>query len=285
MIDMDISTGSLKDFDRKKFSNLRPPLIMGILNVTPDSFSDGGEHNTFQKAVDRSLKMVEEGADIIDIGGESTRPFAEEVLTEEEMDRTIPVIEAIADNIDVPISIDTRHPEVARRALDAGAVMVNDVNSLREPGMEDLVIERDVNAVLMHMKGTPRNMQVDPSYDDVVEEVLAFLEGRIDSFVEKGGKKERLFVDPGIGFGKRVEDNLILLRDLDRFCELDCPVLVGASRKSFIGKVLDLDVKDRLEGSLGAAVVAYLNGASVIRVHDVKETRRTLDLVRAIMES
>jgi dihydropteroate synthase len=284
MIDIDISTGNLKDYDKNRFFNLKPPLIMGILNVTPDSFSDGGEHYTFHKAVDHALGMVEEGADIIDIGGESTRPFAEEVLTEEEMDRTIPVIEAVADNIDVPISIDTRHPEVARRALDAGAVMVNDVNSLREPGMEELVIERDVNAVLMHMKGTPRNMQVDPSYDDVVDEVLSFLDQRIDSFVEKGGKKERLFVDPGIGFGKRVEDNLVLLRDLDRFCELDCPVLVGASRKSFIGKVLDLDVKDRLEGSLGAAVVAYLNGASVIRVHDVKETRRTLDLVRAIME-
>jgi dihydropteroate synthase len=282
---IDLSTGNLKKFDKKRFKDLGAPLIMGILNVTPDSFSDGGRHNTLETAVDHALKMIEDGADIIDVGGESTRPFAESIITEEEVDRTIPVIKALVDRIDIPISIDTRHVEVARKALDAGAVMVNDVNSLGEPGMEELVIERDVSAVLMHMKGEPGNMQIDPTYRDVVSEVLAFLEGRIVSFENKGGNRERLIVDPGIGFGKRVEDNLVLLRDLDRFLDLDCPVMVGASRKSFIGKVLDLEVDERLEGSLAAAIVAYNNGASILRVHDVKETRRALDLARAIMIS
>lgn len=275
--------GILMDHKKESFIGLESPLIMGILNVTPDSFSDGGAHFDLEDAVFHALRMVEDGADIIDVGGESTRPFAETVTREEEIERTIPVIEALVDRIDVPISIDTSHVEVARSALDAGAVIINDVNSLREDGMEEIVIERGVNAILMHMKGTPKNMQVDPTYDDVVEEVLTFLRERIDSFVDKGGDRTKLMVDPGIGFGKRLEDNLILLRDLDRFCEIGCPVVVGASRKSFIGKVLDLDVSERLEGSLGAAVVAYMNGASVLRVHDVKETRRTLDLVKAIL--
>ncbi len=282
---IDISTGILKDHERERFIGLEPPLIMGILNVTPDSFSDGGMHFDLEDAIHHALVMVEDGADIIDIGGESTRPFAETVTREEEIERTIPVIEALVDRIDVPISIDTSHVEVARSALDAGAVIVNDVNSLREDGMEEIVIERGVNAILMHMKGTPKNMQVDPTYDDVVEEVLNFLCERVDSFVGKGGNKNRLMVDPGIGFGKRLEDNLIILRDLDRFCDIGCPVVIGASRKSFIGKVLDLDVSERLEGSLGAAVVAYMNGASVLRVHDVKETRRILDLVKAILKA
>ncbi len=285
MDSLDISMGILKDHEMERFIGLETPLIMGILNVTPDSFSDGGAHFDLEDAVNHAIVMTENGADIIDIGGESTRPFAETVITEEEIERTIPVIEALVDRIDVPISIDTRHVEVARKALDAGAVIVNDVNSLRGEGMEELVIERGVNAVLMHMKGSPKNMQVDPTYHDVVEEVLTFLNERVDSFVEKGGDKKKLMVDPGIGFGKRLEDNLILLRDLDRFCEIGCPVVVGASRKSFIGKVSGLDVSERLEGSLGAAVVAYMKGASVLRVHDVKETRRTLDIVKAIIKT
>ncbi|MFO8051927.1 MAG: dihydropteroate synthase [Thermoplasmatota archaeon] len=266
----------------KHFKELEPPIIMGVLNNTPDSFSDGGSYGSADEAVHRAMEMAAEGADIIDVGGESTRPFADPVPLEEEMRRTVPVVERLVGGIDIPISIDTRHAEVAREALSRGASIVNDVNALRGEGMAELVAEYRASACIMHMKGTPKDMQVAPSYDDVLSDIRSFLTERVETLEENGLERERLMIDPGIGFGKRVADNLVILRDLESFLDIGCPILVGASRKSFIGKVLDLDVDQRLEGSIAAAVLAYLNGASVIRVHDVKETKRALDLVKAV---
>jgi len=266
------------------FRDLEPPLIMGILNVTPDSFSDGGSYPTTDDAVQRALQMVSEGADMVDIGGESTRPFAAPVSLEEEMGRVLPVIEGLYGRTEAPISIDTKHAEVAEAALDSGAAIVNDVNALRAEGMAELVIERGATAVLMHMKGTPENMQVSPYYDDVVSEVRIFLEDRIEQLVSMGMRRDRIVIDPGIGFGKRVIDNLVLLRDLSSLLDIGCPVMVGTSRKSFIGKVQGTDVHERLEGSLTSALVAAMNGASILRVHDVRSTRRALEVYRAIRE-
>ncbi|MEA3558683.1 MAG: dihydropteroate synthase [Candidatus Thermoplasmatota archaeon] len=269
---------------KENFSDVETPVIVGILNVTPDSFSDGGTYGNLEQAVERAALMVREGAGIIDVGGESTRPFADPVPLEEEIRRTIPVVEKLVERIDVPVSIDTRHPEIALRALEKGACMVNDVNGLREDGMGELVAEFGASACIMHMKGSPKDMQIAPSYEDVLSDIHNFLHERVDSLGEIGIGKDMLMIDPGIGFGKRVGDNLMILRDLDRFLDIGCPVLIGASRKSFIGKVLDLEVDERLEGSIASAVAGYLNGASVFRIHDVKETRRALDLVKAVEE-
>lgn len=266
------------------FKDLEPPLIMGILNVTPDSFSDGGSYHSLDQAVDRAIEMVEQGADIIDIGGESTRPFADPVSIQEEIDRTLPVIHGLIQKVKIPLSIDTRHPEVARLALEAGASIVNDVNGLREPGMDQLVVETDSSAVIMHMKGTPKDMQVSPSYEDVIEDIHVFLSERVDHMVDLGANRDRLFIDPGIGFGKRVGDNLMILRELARFSDIGCPILLGASRKSFIGEVLDSEVDDRLEGSLASAVIAAVNGASILRVHDVRETKRALKIFQSMKD-
>jgi dihydropteroate synthase len=261
---------------------IAPPAIMGILNVTPDSFSDGGECATVQDAVEKAIRLVSEGADIIDIGGESTRPYAEPVSLEEEISRVVPVIEALVGRVQVPISIDTRHARVARAALDAGAAMVNDVNALREEGMDALVAERSATAVLMHMKGTPRDMQISPAYEDVMREVHDFLSARLEHMAQLGCPRDRFLIDPGIGFGKRVEDNLTILRDLGSLKDLGCPIVVGASRKSFIGAMTGAKADDRLEGSLAAAVIAAINGASVLRVHDVLATKRAIEIVRGV---
>jgi dihydropteroate synthase len=281
-----ISTETVKrngrEFENDRFIRLQPPVIMGIMNVTPDSFSDGGSYGDIDDAVRRASEMVMEGASIIDVGGESTRPFADPVPIEKEIRRTLPVVERLFNELDVPISIDTRHFEVAKAGIEAGASMVNDVNALRGPGMGELVLDTGVSAVVMHMKGTPKDMQVSPSYDDVLGEIHQFLKGRIDHLTEMGARKDRLIVDPGIGFGKRVGDNLMIIRELSHFSDIGCPVLVGASRKSFIGKVLDTEVTERLEGSLISAVMAAMSGASILRVHDVKETKRALDMLRAI---
>jgi len=255
---------------------------MGILNVTPDSFSDGGSYIDPGSAVQRALEMAREGADVIDIGGESTRPFADNVPLEEEIRRVVPVIRGIRNAIDIPISVETSHSEVALAALEAGATFINDVNALRGEGMEDLVASSGVSAVIMHMKGTPKDMQVAPVYEDVVSEVRSFLSDRLVHLDSVGVDNGRIIIDPGIGFGKRLEDNLSILRDLDSFLELGCPVLVGASRKSFIGSVTGSPVEDRLEGSIAAAVIAAIKGASMVRVHDVVQTRKALDMVRAI---
>ena len=283
-----ISTLPLKSLGLEKplerFHDLEPPLIMGILNVTPDSFYDGGWFSSAEDALARAKEMVGQGADIIDVGGESTRPFARPVTREEELARILPVVKALASSLEVPISIDTRHEWIARSCVEAGACIVNDINGLNGPGMAQVVAELGPSAVVMHMKGTPENMQVDPYYDDVLQEIGDYLSQRVSDLCDLGIGKGRLIIDPGIGFGKRMEDNLIILRDLSELNRIGLPIMIGASRKSFIGKVLDLDAKDRLEGSIAAAVIAVMNGASIVRVHDVLETRRALKIVKAVMK-
>jgi len=260
-------------------------LIMGVLNVTPDSFYDGGIYDNLNKAVERGLQMVEEGADIIDIGGESSRPGAKSVEEKEELERVIPVIKKLASRIKVPISIDTYKARVAKTAIDAGAAMVNDISSLRmDEGMANILRSSKVPVCLMHMQGTPRNMQRNPRYKDVVSEIFAFLRERIDFCEQASIDVEKTIIDPGIGFGKTVEHNLQILKNLDQFKSLGRPIMIGVSRKSFIGKVLQLEPEERLEGSLAAAIWSMTKGASILRVHDVKETKRAVEMVEAIKE-
>ena len=254
-------------------------LIMGILNVTPDSFSDGGRFLSPDAAVKRALIMEKEGADIIDVGGESSRPGAEPVPVEEELRRVIPVLERLRGKLRIPISIDTTKAEVAEAALRAGASIVNDISALRfDPAMASVVAEFGAGLVLMHMLGTPKTMQQAPHYEDVVTEVRDFLAERAQYAQSQGIPREAIAVDPGIGFGKTVEHNLELLRRLPELVELGFPVLVGPSRKSFIGAILGLGVEERLEGTLAACAVAVVRGADILRVHDVREVRRAADL-------
>jgi dihydropteroate synthase len=258
--------------------------IMGVLNVTPDSFSDGGNFFKWDNALRQGMKMVGEGADIIDVGGESTRPGSDPLTLKEELSRVIPVIESLSQKTDVPVSIDTYKAEVARRALDAGAQMINDISALRfDPEMKNIAREYEVPIVLMHIKGTPKDMQQNPYYEDVIAEISRYLEESINIAQKAGIEKNKIIIDPGIGFGKRLEDNLNILKNLKKFSILECPVLIGCSRKSFIGRILDLPVEERLEGSLAALAVAVVNGANIVRVHDVKESRRVVKLVDAIM--
>ncbi len=256
------------------------PLIMGILNVTPDSFYDGGRYNRLDAAVERALKMVEDGTDIVDIGGESTRPGSEGVSEEEEMERVVPVIEAIRKESNVPISVDTTKSSVAKEALRAGANMVNDISGFRfDPGMARLCAELDVPSVIMHTTGKPKDMQSRINYTDLVWDILDYLHGGIELLEREEGKVSSVIVDPGIGFGKTPEDNLVIINRLVEFKSLGRPVLLGASRKSFIGKVLGLDdPEDRLEGSLSVFSLAVSKGIDVLRVHDVKESRRAVDM-------
>jgi dihydropteroate synthase len=258
------------------------PVIMGILNVTPDSFSDGGEFNQLESAVNHALQMQAQGAAIIDIGGESTRPGAQPVDAEQEMCRVIPVIEGLRKKSDIPISIDTSKPEVMRCAIEAGANMVNDVNALRAEGAIECCAELNVPVCLMHMLGEPRTMQQNPEYIDVVKEVAAFLLERAQKCIEAGISEDSIILDPGFGFGKALEHNLQLLSRLDEICELDFPVLVGLSRKSMLGAVLGQPVNERLIGSVAAAVIAYEKGARLFRVHDVAETTDALKLCAAV---
>jgi len=262
----------------------RRPLIMGILNVTPDSFSDGGKNHKPAVAIAAGKRMAREGADIIDVGGESTRPGAESVPLDVEIDRVLPVIEGLAKAVKVPVSIDTRHAKVAAKALGAGASMVNDVSALSEPAMAKLVAQRKVPVVLMHMLGNPKTMQDDPKYGDVVEEVTAFLGERIRYAESKGIDRELVIVDPGIGFGKTAEHNLELLRRLPELRSLGRPILVGPSRKAFIGKVLGAAVDQRREGTLAAVAAAVLNGADIVRVHDVAGCRKAALVAWAVRE-
>ncbi|HXF73289.1 MAG TPA: dihydropteroate synthase [Actinomycetota bacterium] len=257
-------------------------LVMGILNVTPDSFSDGGLFLDPEAAVAHARRMVEEGADIVDVGGESTRPGSDPVPPEEERKRVLPVIEALAPELEVPISVDTRRAEVAAAALEAGASIVNDVTAGADPDMFAVVRDAGAGMVLMHMKGEPKTMQRDPRYDDVVAEVRAYLAARLDAAARAGIDAERLCVDPGIGFGKTLEHNLLLLRHVDALVDLGRPVLVGPSRKSFIGTLLDLPPDQRVEGTLGAVCWAAARGAHAVRVHDVREAVRALRVVDAI---
>ena len=246
------------------------PQVMGIVNVTPDSFSDGGAHDTTDAAVAHALSLVEQGADLLDIGGESTRPGAGEVPLEEELRRVVPVIEQLAARVDVPISVDTSKPEVMRAAVQAGAGMINDVHALRRDGALDVAAALGVPVVLMHMQGEPRSMQAAPGYDDVVGEVHRFLAERIFAAEMSGIAKQRIVVDPGFGFGKDTAHNLQLLAQLQRFVELGVPVLAGLSRKRSIGQLTGRDVPaERVAGSVAAHLIAAQRGAAIVRVHDV----------------
>jgi len=258
-------------------------LIMGVLNVTPDSFYDGGRYDNFNKAVEHGFQMVEQGADIIDIGGESSRPGAKPVEEKEELERVIPVIKKLASRVKVPISIDTYKSRVAKKAIDAGATMVNDISALRmDEAMANIVRSSKVPVCLMHMQGTSRNMQKNPKYKDVVSEIFTFFRERIDFCEQAGIEVEKTIVDPGIGFGKTVLHNLEILRNLDQFKSLGRPIMIGVSRKSFIGKVLQVEPEERLEGSLASAMWCMIKGASILRVHDVKETKKAVKMLEAI---
>ena len=263
----------------------RNTLVMGILNVTPDSFSDGGKFIHLGKALSQAQSMEKNGADIIDIGGESTRPGATPVSLEEEINRTIPVIEAIRKFSNISISIDTYKSEVAEKALLAGADFINDISGLTfDSRMIGIVKKFDVPVVLMHIKGIPRNMQINPTYIDVVKELIDFFSLQIQKALDFGIKKEQIIIDPGIGFGKQLNDNFILIQRLKEFSELGFPILIGPSRKSFIGLTLDVPSEDRLEGTLASVSASILNGASIVRVHDVKEVKRAVVITDKIME-
>ena len=257
--------------------------IMGILNVTPDSFSDGGRYLDADRAIAYAHQMIEDGADIIDIGGESSRPGALPVPTDQELARVLPVIEALANGTEALISIDTYKPTVARSALQAGAHIVNDITALGDVEMAEIIAETDAGLILMHMKGVPRIMQRSPVYRDLIPEILTFLRQRVNKAQARGVCPDRIMIDPGIGFGKTAEHNLKILRCLDQFRCLDKPILIGTSRKAFIGKVLSLpNPDDRLEGTAATVAWAIAHGADVIRVHDVKAMRQIAQMTDAI---
>jgi len=263
---------------------MEPPKIMGIVNVTPDSFSDGGEFLDPERAIAHGHELAKEGADILDVGGESTRPGAAAVDVEEELRRVEPVVQALS-SAGFPVSIDTSKVAVAEAALDAGAAMVNDVTALRaEPDLAALCAARDCEVVLMHMLGDPRTMQENPSYDDVVDDVKAFLAERIEFATSAGIDEDRIWIDPGIGFGKTVEHNLELHRRLGELGDLGRPIAFGSSRKSFIGKLTGAPVDERLGGSIASNVIAYSNGARMLRVHDVGPMRQALTIAEAILD-
>jgi dihydropteroate synthase len=258
-------------------------LLMGVVNVTPDSFSDGGLFLDSERAIEHGRALVENGADVLDVGGESTRPGAEAVGAEEELARVEPVLAGLRD-AGAPLSIDTSKLAVAAAAIDAGATVLNDVSALRaDEGMAALCAERGVDVVLMHMRGEPRTMQENPVYDDVVDEVKAFLAQRIEYAIGEGLAEERIWIDPGIGFGKTVEHNLQLLRRLGELTRLGPPIVVGASRKAFIGKITGAPVEDRLGGTIAACAIAYANGARMVRVHDVGEVAQAMRAAEAIL--
>jgi dihydropteroate synthase len=261
----------------------RRTVVMAVLNITPDSFYDGGRHGEVTQAIRDGISMAEAGAEIIDLGGESTRPGSRPVSADEELARVLPVLRGLRREVKVPISIDTYKAKVAQCALEGGADMINDISALRfDPEMISVVAREQVPVVLMHMQGTPRTMQAEPHYDDVVREVRDFLVAQLYKALDGGIAQEAVVIDPGIGFGKTLEHNLALLRGLPALAALGQPLLVGASRKAFIGKILGLDPGERLEGSLAAAVAAILSGANILRVHDVRETVRAARIADAL---
>jgi dihydropteroate synthase len=261
---------------------LSRPLIMGVVNITPDSFSDGGKFASTQAAVTHARELIDAGADIIDIGGESTRPGAGGVTLDEERRRVLPVLEQFAGGT-VPVSVDTQKPELMREALAAGAAMINDINALLAPGAVEAVAASTAAVCLMHKKGTPADMQLDPHYDDVVAEVLAFLHARVRAARAAGIAAERIVVDPGFGFGKTLAHNLELLRQLDRFGATGAVVLAGVSRKTTLGRITGRDVGERVYASVAAALIAAQKGARILRVHDVAATRDALAVLNAVM--
>ncbi len=264
--------------------NLSTPRVMGIVNVTPDSFSDGGKFNTTDKAVAHAMELVAQGADILDIGGESTRPGATPVPLDEELNRVVPVIKALA-QAGVPLSIDTYKPEVMRAAIEAGADIVNDVCALQEPNALEIVAASKVGVCLMHMQGRPQTMQVDPQYQDVVAEVTSFLAARLKAAEAMGISRDRVLLDPGFGFGKRTAHNLTLLNHLSSLQSLGLPLLIGLSRKSLLGQVLGSAADERIHASIAASVVSVMRGANIVRVHDVKPTVDALKIVTAVMQN
>lgn len=272
---------------KKNFEFGKRTYIMGILNVTPDSFYDGGRYNEMEKAIERAKEMEKEGVDIIDIGGESTRPFSKPVDEKEEMKRVIPTIEALKNEVKVPLSIDTYKPRVAEKAIEKGADMLNDVFALRKEGMVEVAKEYDIPICIMHMRGEPKNMQINPHYEDVMEEIYEFLKERIEFAIRKGIDENKIIIDPGIGFGKRtgkgIEDNCEIIARLRELKSLGRPILIGISRKTFIGNITKTSVEERLEGSLGAEAVAIANGADILRCHDILATRRMAMVVDEIV--
>lgn len=258
-------------------------LLMGVLNRTPDSFSDGGLFLDHDKAVERVFEMVREGADIIDIGGESTRPGASKISLDEELERTIPIIKKLAGELEAPISIDTSKSEVARAALESGAAMVNDVSGLKsDPAMARVAADYNCSVVVMHSKGTPQTMQRDPVYKDLITEITKALKESINIAERAGVRREKIIIDPGIGFGKTTGHNLEIIKNLHRFEVLGKPILIGLSRKSFIGNVLNLEVDKRVMGGAAATALAIINGAGIIRVHDVARMREVARMADAI---
>ncbi len=268
------------------------PCIMGILNTTPDSFSDGGRYLRFDRAVDQGMALVEAGADILDIGGESSRPFASPVTAQEEMDRVIPVIEALSKRISVPISVDTVKAQVAQEAVRAGAAIINDISAMEhDPDMAGVVSDAQVPVVLMHMRGTPETMQINTAYGDLLGEITTYLESRVKVALDAGIRPDRIILDPGIGFGKTVDHNLVLIRHIDKIKALGYPVLMGPSRKSFVQKILSNELgrtirADGLEaeqGTMAASIACLMNGAQIVRVHDVRTFAPMARITAAIM--
>lgn len=260
----------------------RQPLLMGIVNVTPDSFSDGGKFHDPSRAVDHALQLADEGADLIDIGGESTRPYSQPVTVEQELERVLPVIEAVRCHSEIPVSVDTSKSKVAESALQAGAEVINDVTGLSgDPRMVEIARQSQAGICAMHMQGTPANMQDSPSYQNVVEDIYNYLEQRLSALIESGIQRDRICLDPGIGFGKTHQHNLTLVAECGRFHDLGQPVLVGHSRKGFLAKVLGDPEADRLAATVGIALVLATRGIQVIRVHDVKPVRDALRLFAA----
>ncbi|HGY12241.1 MAG TPA: dihydropteroate synthase [Desulfobacterales bacterium] len=270
------------EFDRYRLELGPETCIMGILNVTPDSFSDGGKFNTFETAVEQGIRLVENGAHILDIGGESTKPFATTVSEQEELDRVIPVIENLSKQINIPISIDTVKSVVAKEALNAGATIINDISAFeKDPAMADLAARMDVPVVLMHMKGTPETMQVNPEYDNLMRDITNYLKSRAAYAMKKGIQKNKIILDPGIGFGKTVGHNLVLINQLEKITALGFPVLMGPSRKSFIQNILNKNCKAPVkpdttkveDGTLAAVAASILKGAHIVRVHNVEKVK------------
>jgi len=267
-----------------EFAFPRPALVMGIINITPDSFSDGGQFFDTEAAVHHAMELWKAGADILDIGGESTRPFSPPVDEAEELRRVLPVVERLSGRVGAPISIDTQKPGVARAAVAAGASIVNDVGAWRaDPSMAALVAETGAGYVMMHSQGTPQTMQVAPSYKDVVAEVELFFESRLRGLTKAGVLAEQVILDPGIGFGKSMEHNLELLAAMGRFKHFERPLLIGVSRKSFIGKLLGVEMNDRLSGALACACWGTMEGVQIVRAHDVPETAQALRMTEALM--
>ena len=268
------------DFSKRSY-------VMGILNVTPDSFSDGARFFDLDAAIKHGMEMAEQGADIIDVGGESTRPGADPVSADEEIQRTEPVIKELSKRIDIPLSIDTTKADVARRALDAGAEIVNDISALRaDPEMVDVAVSYQAPVVLMHMLGSPKTMQQDICYDSIIEDITDFLKERIDFAINNGVERNKIIIDPGIGFGKSVgNDNFEIIREMRSFASLGLPVLVGPSRKAFIGRLLDAEVDERDIGTLATVSIAIHNGANIVRVHNVAQTKMASKVADSVIRA